>query len=433
MLRFLLLAVELACVATMTLRGVGAPAAASSSSTAAKKPSAAKKPFVDERGERGHFYYADKCEDCFYKGAQCGCQPAMEYMACLTKHCTGANETAFAEKCTALGSKCAQDIDIDCRSHNTVCHSKHHQLPAGGVGLKVEVVEDEALCGPFGKCIGQLRMKATIINGPKSTDDAVEGAAPAPSAPAAASPAPASASPAAADAPQVWLECGLPNKEKADIDSKEDWNICQAEADGAEADCDLPLPDNWIKASEKLNAYCLLKESEEGKRLTQPSWHAISNVHEKPKEEAPEAKEVKKDAKKTKKAKEPKEKKEAKDEKKAKQPKEEKDEKKEKDEKDDKKEVKEAKEPKKAKGEQKAEKESGDDIGKLPWMVDKEERQADRKEAKAKEPKESKKPEKDEKKKAAKEESNEPHASGLPWMAGKGNDKVAPPGADALK
>jgi len=312
-----LVAIQFACAAAWStlrkppglvaaqLRGMGKPAAAASSSKEATKK------VVDDRGEHGHFYYAEKCEDCVYKNAQCGCEPAMEYMACLTKHCYASNHTDFADKCTALSSQCYQEIEVDCRGPQTACHSKFHQMPVGGMGLNVEVDEDEALCGPFGKCIGQLHMKATVTHA-KSLSVASK-AIPSSPAPAVAS-SPASgpvAAPAPAVAPAaIWLECGLPNKKKADFDNKDDWDNCQAEVENDEAECDLPLPDDWLKAAETAKAYCVLKGGEDGERLTQPSWHSILNVHQngkkavaEPEEEEKKPKKAKKETKKPKKTK----------------------------------------------------------------------------------------------------------------------------------
>merc|ERR1719183_3052918 len=202
MLRLQLLATYFSCASAVSivhLRGVAGPAPAAPAAPA------------DDRGERGHFYYSDGCEDCFYKGAQCGCQPALEYFACLTKHCHTANRTKFAEKCTALGSKCFNDLNIDCRGPDTVCTSKFHQLPLGGLGLTVEVGEKEAFCGPFGKCIGHITMKAKVVNAPKPKPQEPKAASPAPG----PAPGPASA-PTAADVPPtpLWLECGLPKVDK---------------------------------------------------------------------------------------------------------------------------------------------------------------------------------------------------------------------------
>lgn len=246
-------------------------------------PSAPSAPaFVDERGERGHFLYADACEDCFYKGAQCGCSPAMEYFACLTKHCHSANGTKFKEKCGNLKNRCKADLEIHCYGPDSVCTGKHNQLPTGGIGftLDLDSLGNDAFCGPHGKCIGTLHMKVNIHNAqqqpPELPVPATASGAPAPVAAAAPFPAPP------ASASLAWLECGLPKVPNASIDNQAQWNLCRAQVTGDKAGCDLPVF-STLQASEDKEAYCVLTEGGEGnppKRLTAPAWFVVSNSHD---------------------------------------------------------------------------------------------------------------------------------------------------------
>lgn len=222
----------------------------------------------DGRGPRGHFYYAESCEDCFYKSAFCGCKPAMEYFACLTNHCHAADASKFADKCAALESSCFADVDIECMGPKTVCTSKFNQLPFGGLGLSVilDDAEDKAYCGPFGKCIGKFRMKATIHRSVPYGSKAA-----------------AAPSPANAPAP-VWLECGIPKKSVAEpaFEDKEDWITCQAQATGDVVGCDLPMRSGAaLKAEQSEKGYCVLTDGQGGKQLTSPTWVVITNSHEK--------------------------------------------------------------------------------------------------------------------------------------------------------
>jgi len=348
--------------------------------------------------EKGHFYNADGCEDCVYKAAQCGCQPAVEYFACLTMHCHSSKEAAFMDKCTTLANNCSSDIAIDCRGPQTVCKSKFSQLAEGGLGLTVTINKDNAFCGPWGKCLGTVIMDASVQNAPKPPPPVVTVASPAPAMPAAPSPATAPA-PAVVPPPPIWLECGLPMSEKANIDKKADWKICQTQVVDGKASCKMPLFKE-LPAGDKKKSYCLLTDGKDGKRLTQPFWNAIINVHE--------VKNVRIEAK-AEKADEKKESEKGKVEK------------------------AEAKEEKKAPA-QKEVKAGPDDSSKLPWMVDKEKRAAAKKAEAAKDAnlvkkteeakKEAKKvPEKD-----GKGEEGEP-----PWMEGKKNDKPAPSLQKALE
>lgn len=253
----------------------------SNASAPAAAPSAAAPVFVDERGERGHFYYSEACEDCFYKEPQCGCRPAMEYFACLTKHCHASNHSRFTEKCTHLGDKCSSSLSIDCNGPQTVCASKHNELPAGGVGLTMdfEGIGDDAFCGPHGTCIGTVHMKADIHHGQALLPAPMPVSGPAPAPAIVSGPAPAPGLSLATAAP-VWLECGLPNVSNADIGNQTHWITCRAQVVGDRAECDLPMFSSLQAAAGK-KAYCVLTEGSEGKKLTEPDWFLVSNIHEK--------------------------------------------------------------------------------------------------------------------------------------------------------
>jgi len=310
---------------------------------------------TDDRGPRGHFYYAAKCEDCFYKGAECGCKPAVEYFACLTKLCHSSDSAFFGDKCSALGNNCSADIDIKCNGADTVCTSRFSQLPTGGLGLSLDVVEDDAFCGPNGKCIGKLGLKVHLHNEPKE-DKTLPG---------------------------MWLECGLPKMEQADIDHKMDWNLCQKQVKGSFEECSVEMFKH-LEAGGSKKAYCVITEGMNGKRLTAPSWSKVINAHK----AASTAVADKPPAPK-------------------------------------------AEAPKPAAAPQKAEKPKQDDplvIGdskeeKLPWMVDKEKRAAAKK---AEGP-----PKVEKKEEVPKKEAPPPAAKGgnsnLPWMKGKASDKPPPP------
>jgi len=394
MMRAVFLTAMLVCATAMpiSLRGV---------KPEAKKPETnmLNSNLTDERGARGHLYYAQSCGDCVYRGEQCGCEPAVEYFACLTKHCYPSNNTFFAEKCSTLSNKCSKELDVQCRGSETVCKSKFNQLPVGGLGFSLDIVEDNAYCGPHGVCIGKIGLKVHIHNGPKEKEATkapkVTVASPAPGPMMAAPPAPAAAASKKDEAEKIWLECGLPKKDGADIEAKQDWILCQQEVKGEEASCNVAMFKE-LQAGANKKGYCVLTQGKDGKRLTSPHWSAVINVHKKPAAAAAAAAE---------KPAAPKPAAAPKKEEKAK-----------------------AAAPKK---EEKPKAEEAPlvmgDTHKLPWMVEKEKRQVARKtdeDKKAKEPKtEDKKEAKATEEKPAKGVQND---SKLPWMAGKVNDKAAP-------
>lgn len=150
-----------------------------------------------EQIPKGHFYHADSCGDCFYKSEYCGCYPAMEYLACVTKHCPSENQTVLATRCSHIQSQCSQEVDVQCAGADTTCKPKWNQFPTGGLGffLDRDGAEDSAYCGPFGKCIGTFDMKVKIHRPTPYVKMAAVYSAPAPSPtapvfPVAPSPAP---------------------------------------------------------------------------------------------------------------------------------------------------------------------------------------------------------------------------------------------------
>jgi hypothetical protein len=341
---------------------------------------------TDDRAPRGHFYYAAKCEDCFYKGAGCGCKPAVEYFACLTKHCHSSDSAFFGEKCSALGNNCSADLDIKCSGADTVCKSRFSQLPTGGLGFSLDVVEDDAYCGPNGKCIGKLGLNVHLHNEPKE-EKKPELPTLVPGSPA---PAMAVAAPVAKPAkklPEMWLECGLPKMEHADIDHKMDWNLCQKQVKGSFEECSVEMF-KQLEAGGSKKAYCVITEGKNGKRLTAPSWSKVINAHKAPAAPVAEKPTASK-----------------------------------------------ADAPKPAAAPKKAEEPEQDDplvIGdskeeKLPWMVEKEKRAA------AKKAEDAQKVEKKEEVPKKEKEAPPPAAKGgdsaLPWMQGKASDKPPPPHA----
>merc|ERR1711865_813469 len=65
---------------------------------------------------------------------------------------------------------------------------------------------------------------------------------------------------------------------KADMEVKEGWNLCQKEVKGDVVRCDLPMFKE-LQAGGSKKGYCVLKDSKDGKRLTQPAMSKIVNVH----------------------------------------------------------------------------------------------------------------------------------------------------------
>merc|ERR1719446_1698147 len=74
---------------------------------------AARSQKVDTKSElpSGHLFHAKECRDCYYKGMQCGCEPAMEYLACLTEHCYTSDQPKFTEMCSVVQEHCDAELE----------------------------------------------------------------------------------------------------------------------------------------------------------------------------------------------------------------------------------------------------------------------------------------------------------------------------------
>lgn len=224
------------------LRRLGQPYAASPAPALPPPP-----PVAD--GSR--LYSHDSCGACHFKAA-CGCQPALEYLACFTQNCRPSNHSTFAAACDGLRDMCSADVDIRCAAAKTGCTSSFHELSAGGIGFSLDLgnAKDNAFCGPFGKCVGSFSVKARIHKGKDAKSS------------------------------KVWLECGIPKAASVDLEKKEDWETCTVQAIGDEVVCDLPMGNLQLKADESKKSYCVLTKGKGGKPLTKRVWTKIGNVHE---------------------------------------------------------------------------------------------------------------------------------------------------------
>jgi len=201
------------------------------------------------------------CSSCVYKESQCGCGPVMEYLNCVAELCHKATDDGFAKKCVAVKNNCANDVNLQCRGPDATCAGKFNQLANGHIGLEMvsKGAGNDGFCGPNGKCLGKLRLSATIHH----------------------------------PAPGVMMTCGTPKdatkadaleRSKADVTksnkfSKEDWTTCTVKADNAEsASCDVPMFPS-LPAGGKAYSFCVLTDGKDGDWLTHPAWQSFTNVH----------------------------------------------------------------------------------------------------------------------------------------------------------
>jgi len=295
MSRFVLLFLQL-CISTAFPWQSGGPSDAVSATVLRGSQAASNEASASSKAELKPGLYAVGCQKCFYHGAQCGCQPAMDYLACLTAHCYPSNQTEFATMCSALQSHCQSELAIDCRGAETVCQGKYNQLSSGGLGLSWDPAAafENAFCGPFGQCIGEINMHVNIHNSmpmvmPKTTPKAPpedktaylpceEGVVDFKATSAQTGFLPKTDLREWHEQSRLWLECGLPIHATAKIDNREDWVICTSEVRGNTASCNVGL--KRLAAQEAIEGYCVLTDKS-GERLTQPLWRNVRNTHEK--------------------------------------------------------------------------------------------------------------------------------------------------------
>lgn len=141
--------------------------------------------------------------------------------------------------------------------------------------MSVHVNKDKGYCGPFGKCVGKIKFRVELATPVAQQTQA--NSAPAPG--SALAPAPASIDMSAMYSSKVWLECGIPKVNDANIDNKQDWKVCRKQVKGNQAKCKLKLFKE-LEVGDKKKGYCALTDGKDGKRLTQPYWTIISNAYD---------------------------------------------------------------------------------------------------------------------------------------------------------
>jgi len=184
----------------------------------------------------------------------------MDYLACLSTHCYPSDQSEFVNGCASIQSQCYSEVSIDCRGPATECKSNFHQLPLGGLGLTWDpskFVED-AFCGPFGQCIGEIHMTVNIHGSQAAAASTVAKEEE-------SLPCEDSMTVKVAPKKPMVLECGLPKHAKADIDKPWDWTTCSSAVVGANAACDLPMIAK-LEAQQSLESYCVLTDGQGGKR-----------------------------------------------------------------------------------------------------------------------------------------------------------------------
>jgi len=193
---------------------------------------------------------------CERKTQECTCGGWLEYLQCVSKKCmTGkcggecpAHNESFMGQCEAVQRpECGDELEWTCGPHEATCQGKFHQLRDSMLGLEVntEHLSDEAFCGPWGKCQGELRL-AVDIHKP---------------------------------VPGLSIQCSMPLEANASFSDRSLWQACMGEVNEttSTAGCTLPMVPR-LAAGAKLDGKCWLLKA--GEKVSKNAWFVVQNRYD---------------------------------------------------------------------------------------------------------------------------------------------------------
>eukprot|EP00747_Dinoflagellata_sp_TGD_P163841 gnl/TRDRNA2_/TRDRNA2_182982_c0_seq1.p1 gnl/TRDRNA2_/TRDRNA2_182982_c0~~gnl/TRDRNA2_/TRDRNA2_182982_c0_seq1.p1 ORF type:complete len:300 (-),score=84.72 gnl/TRDRNA2_/TRDRNA2_182982_c0_seq1:49-948(-) len=104
------------------------------------------------------------------KRSDCTCGGSLDYLQCVheacEKGCGECDKTSgpWSNQCTTLITECNDEISLGCHNSIATCEGKFHQATYGveGLTLSTSHLNEEAYCGPWGKCMGELHLAADL-------------------------------------------------------------------------------------------------------------------------------------------------------------------------------------------------------------------------------------------------------------------------------
>lgn len=171
----------------------------------------------------------------------------MEYLKCVTKQCADgcaecSNTDGFANQCGLIEQDCSEALTFKCGMNETTCEGKFHQASDGIMGLTVQTdhLTDNAYCGPFGRCSGELDVGGTILK----------------------------------PQPNTFFRCDIP---RAGLNCHEPLTAGQTKSS-----CKMMMP-ALLKPGLKMEGRCFVSDSSTGgKKLTKNAWFSVENNHQAP-------------------------------------------------------------------------------------------------------------------------------------------------------
>eukprot|EP00747_Dinoflagellata_sp_TGD_P162370 gnl/TRDRNA2_/TRDRNA2_179882_c0_seq1.p1 gnl/TRDRNA2_/TRDRNA2_179882_c0~~gnl/TRDRNA2_/TRDRNA2_179882_c0_seq1.p1 ORF type:complete len:379 (-),score=79.08 gnl/TRDRNA2_/TRDRNA2_179882_c0_seq1:105-1241(-) len=179
------------------------------------------------------------------KTNQCTCGGSLDYLQCVHEACdAGCGDCEslsgpWTDQCQEMMGTCADTIDIACHDTEATCEGKFHQAQYGVTGLSLELahLSEEAFCGPYGKCIGELHLSANVL-------EASDG---------------------------MVMECVVP----VSHDDPEDVYYCNNEIVDGTAKCTLPMLKKLDKGS-KVEGHCYILDKQHY-QITKDAFFAVQN------------------------------------------------------------------------------------------------------------------------------------------------------------
>lgn len=170
------------------------------------------------------------------KDVQCTCKSVFDYL-----NCSGGPEL---EPCGLFAEHCQKELEVECSHNETTCMGKFHQTFGGTMGLSIdtEKLAENTFCGPHGKCLGKLEIKASIHRPESGTR----------------------------------LECKLPKVPGAPEEDAAAWLNCSAEVMGDTGECTIHMVPELARGSQ-LEGSCWLTNGDKGSRLTRSAHFAVRN------------------------------------------------------------------------------------------------------------------------------------------------------------
>lgn len=180
---------------------------------------------------------------------QCTCDRSLEYLKCIEKRCGSGDcicpASPFQAECYTLSSTCDAELRLSgCDQSLTSCAGRFHQATDGVTGLTLDTshLNDEALCGPFGRCTGELRLLASAHR----------------------------------QLPGAFLECVLPASAGQAHAKAELVHCARALSDDGIGECNLPMIAR-LDPEQQVNGRCYLTDGDGGPKLTKDAWFVVRN------------------------------------------------------------------------------------------------------------------------------------------------------------